>query len=411
MSFGSSKNGGNNFEQKRILGYAPVEPDGSFSVEVPADTIINLQTLDENNIAIETQLTWVWVRPGEKRLCIGCHENRETALPNNDCMAMYKKPHFAAPPEKERYTIDFRRDLMPIISKKCASQSCHGSEDPAGSLDLGGDFELVFHRKGCTGRKLDGAFFNRAYESFLQSPRARVGKLVIPSAARHSPLIWRLYGKKLGHGDSRVPYKGRLTRMPPPPGPPLTDAEKLMFVEWVDIGAQWDNIPGEDNLPGYHEDVSKRLAKIAAAEVKKEIRDPKRAFDVRCTECHNYDYMNKAKPKKKTEAEWRHSIDRMVKKRPTWIHKSELPIITEYVLTHYFVAGPIADPKRAFTVRCTTCHDCRCMDAAKAKKKTKDAWTKSIDRMAKKRPSWIHKSELPLITRYALANYFQAGKK
>jgi len=184
-----------------------------------------------------------------------------------------------------------------------------------------------------------------------------------------------------------------------------------MFVEWVDIGAQWDNIPGEDNLPGYHEDVSKRLAKIAAAEVKKEIRDPKRAFDVRCTECHNYDYMNKAKPKKKTEAEWRHSIDRMVKKRPTWIHKSELPIITEYVLTHYFVAGPIADPKRAFTVRCTTCHDCRCMDAAKAKKKTKDAWTKSIDRMAKKRPSWIHKSELPLITRYALANYFQAGKK
>ena len=337
MSFGSSKNGGNNFEQKRILGYAPVEPDGSFHIEVPADTIINLQTLDENDMAIETQLSWVWARPGERRLCVGCHEGRDTALPNTDCMAMYKKPHFVAPPEKERRTVDFRRDLMPIINKTCATPSCHDSKAAAGGLDLGGDFELVFHRKGCTGRKLDGAFFNRAYEGFLQSPRFRIGKLVIPSAARHSPLIWRLYGRRLGYPDVRVPYKGPLTQMPP--GMPLTDAEKKLFVEWVDIGGQWDNIPGEDKFPGYDADESRRLAKIAAAEVLKEITDPKRAFDIRCTECHNYQYMDRAKNMKKTAAEWRVCIDRMIKKRPTWIHKSEVPLITKYTLDNYFKPG------------------------------------------------------------------------
>ena len=27
--------------------------------------------------------------------------------------------------------------------------------------------------------------------------------------------------------------------------------ERFLFVEWIDIGAQWDNIPGPDSLPGY----------------------------------------------------------------------------------------------------------------------------------------------------------------
>jgi len=334
MSFGSGSNGGNNFEQKRIAGYAPVEPDGSFSIEVPADTILNLQTLDENGMAIETQLTWVWVRPGEKRLCIGCHEDREMALPNLDCAAMYKKPHFVAPPKEKRRTVDFRRDIMPIIAKKCGTSRCHDAKTQAGGLDLRPGFELAFHRKGCRGRKLNVALFNHAYESLLQSPKYRIGKLVIPSAARHSPLIWRLYGKKLGQGDARVPYKGKLTLMPP--GKPLTDAEKKLFVEWVDIGAQWDNIPGEDDLPGYDRDESKRLAKIAAAEVKKPISDPKKAFQIRCTECHDYMYMDMAKRKKTTKKAWLDSIMRMVNKRRGWIHDSEMPLITRYILDNYF---------------------------------------------------------------------------
>ncbi len=340
MSFGSGSNGGNVFEQKKILGYAPVETDGSFHVEVPADTVLNLQTLDENDMAIETQLTWVWVRPGEKRFCVGCHESRETALPNLDCMAMAKAaPHVVAPPPEKRRTVDFRRDIMPIIQTKCATAQCHGAKPPAGGLDFGGGSELVFHRKGCTGRPINAAFFNRAYESLLQGgdgPHRLVGRLVIPSAARHSPLIWRLYGKQLAQGDARVPYKGPLTPMPPPSHPPLTPAEKKLFVEWVDIGAQWDNIPGEDDLPGYDEDQSKALAKAAQELVAKPISDPKAAFETRCTECHDFEYITKAKARKKAESEWLESITRMVAKRPAWFHESEMPLITQYVLDNYF---------------------------------------------------------------------------
>ncbi|NOZ20929.1 MAG: hypothetical protein GXP25_07540 [Planctomycetes bacterium] len=335
MSFGSGSNGGNNFEQKNILGYAPVEPDGSFHIEVPADTVLSLQTLDKNYCAIETQLTWVWVRPGEKRLCIGCHENRETALPNLDCQAMRKPPHFVAPPKEKRRTVDFRRDIMPIIEKRCGIAGCHDAKTQAGGLDLRPGFDLVFHRKGCRGRKINAALFNQAYESLLQAGKYRVGKLVIPSAARHSPLIWRIYGKQLAFADRRCCYKGPMTQMPP--NKPLTEAEKRLFVEWVDIGAQWDNIPAEDDLPGYDADQSRKMAKEAAAMVKKEITDPKKAFEVRCTECHDYEYLNRAKYKKKTEKEWLVSINRMDKKRKGWIHKDEMPIITKYILDHYFI--------------------------------------------------------------------------
>jgi hypothetical protein len=277
------------------------------------------------------------VRPGEKRFCVGCHESRETSLPNLDCMAMRRAaPHVVAPEVKDRRTVDFRRDIMPIIQAKCATAQCHGATPSAGGLDFGGGFELVFHRKGCTGRPFNAALFNRAYEALLEGGpgvNRLVGRLVVPSAARHSPLVWRLYGKQLAYGDARVPYKGPLSQMPP--GQPLTDAEKKLFVEWVDIGAQWDNLPGEDKLPGYDEDQSKALAQAAAEMVTKPISDPKLAFETRCTECHDFECLTKAKASKKSEGDWLETIQRMVAKRRGWIHDSELPTITQYILDDY----------------------------------------------------------------------------
>jgi len=107
-------------------------------------------------------------------------------------------------------------------------------------------------------------------------------------------------------------------------------------VEWVDLGAQWDNIPAEDDLPGYDADQSRALAKAAAEMVKKPIADPELAFRTRCTECHNMRYVIVARSKKKVEADWLETLERMNQKRSGWIHDSEMPSITAYVLEHYF---------------------------------------------------------------------------
>jgi hypothetical protein len=71
------------FEQQQILGYAPVEPDGSFKLVVPADVPLAFSILDAKGRGIQTHLNWIQVRPGERRTCDGCHSPRRGAAINS----------------------------------------------------------------------------------------------------------------------------------------------------------------------------------------------------------------------------------------------------------------------------------------------------------------------------------------
>ena len=75
--------GETDFEQQQILGYAPVEPDGSFKLKVPADTPLALLVIDAKGRAIQTHTNWIQVRPGERRTCDGCHSPRRGAALNS----------------------------------------------------------------------------------------------------------------------------------------------------------------------------------------------------------------------------------------------------------------------------------------------------------------------------------------
>jgi hypothetical protein len=75
--------GETDFEPQQILGYAPVEPDGSFKLRVPADTPLALSILDSQGRSLQTHLNWIQVRPGERRTCDGCHSPRRGAALNS----------------------------------------------------------------------------------------------------------------------------------------------------------------------------------------------------------------------------------------------------------------------------------------------------------------------------------------
>ena len=64
------------------LGTVPLSPDGSFFVEVPADTPIAFQMLDGEGRPQLNEMSWIFVRPGETKSCIGCHESRESTPPS-----------------------------------------------------------------------------------------------------------------------------------------------------------------------------------------------------------------------------------------------------------------------------------------------------------------------------------------
>ena len=61
------------------LGTVPLAPDGSFYVEVPADTAIAFQAVDAEGRSELNEMSWIFVRPGERRGCVGCHAERQAA--------------------------------------------------------------------------------------------------------------------------------------------------------------------------------------------------------------------------------------------------------------------------------------------------------------------------------------------
>jgi hypothetical protein len=75
------------FEMQQILGYAPIEPDGSFKIQVPADTPIGVAVVDRNGRALQTHTNWIQARPGETRTCNGCHSPRRGSALNSTPIA------------------------------------------------------------------------------------------------------------------------------------------------------------------------------------------------------------------------------------------------------------------------------------------------------------------------------------
>jgi len=59
---------------REILGYAPIEPDGSVKVVVPANVAFAISVLDEKGQRTGNRhQNWMQVAPGETVECIGCH--------------------------------------------------------------------------------------------------------------------------------------------------------------------------------------------------------------------------------------------------------------------------------------------------------------------------------------------------
>ncbi len=78
-AFGESSANG----MREIVGYVPVEPDGSAKFKVPADVPIALSVLDEKGRRIsERHNFWMTVRNGETIECIGCHSRTDNTLRN-----------------------------------------------------------------------------------------------------------------------------------------------------------------------------------------------------------------------------------------------------------------------------------------------------------------------------------------
>lgn len=73
-------------------GAVPVDIDGSVYLKIIADTPFQIRTLDKNGNIIAGPCSYIWLRPNERRGCVGCHEDPEIVPQNRIPRAVRKDP-------------------------------------------------------------------------------------------------------------------------------------------------------------------------------------------------------------------------------------------------------------------------------------------------------------------------------
>ena len=114
---------------KRIFGTVPIEADGSAHFAVPANRNLYFEVLDAEQGEIQRMRSVVCLKPNERRTCIGCHESRTQAPPNQLALALSKPPSRPTPPPWGTRTLSYLRDVQPVLNEKCVA--CH-THDRAG---------------------------------------------------------------------------------------------------------------------------------------------------------------------------------------------------------------------------------------------------------------------------------------
>lgn len=218
---------------RRILGEVRIAEDGSFNLEAPANTPLEFQLLDQDGLALRS-CAWVWVRNHFNQGCVGCHEDGELSPENRLVDALNEPSRSVCPPPAKRRSVDFRRDVMPVVEAKCLGCHKEGASPPL----LAGQSAIEAHQVYQVLRSPEEG--SRADEPH--------GKYVHPGRARTSPLVWHL----LGRNTSR-PWDGQWAKRAPKPIPPgeaaaLTDAERKTFVDWIDLGAAFEGAEGDSPI-------------------------------------------------------------------------------------------------------------------------------------------------------------------
>jgi len=133
------------FEGHANLGVARVAGDGSWSAKIPANIPVHLQTIDAFGMSLFNEPVWFSGRPGESRMCGGCHEDRTrttTVTPGQlETFALGATPMFGTTPRALRMKTDpasaaeivgvaWDKQVQPIFDAHCIS--CHdGTPGPA----------------------------------------------------------------------------------------------------------------------------------------------------------------------------------------------------------------------------------------------------------------------------------------
>ena len=125
----SGSHGWPSYVAKGDLGLVRVEADGSANFLAPAGKVLYFEALDENFTELQRMRSVVQLQPGEKRSCIGCHDDRMTAPPpgHDVPLALRGPPKALQPPPWGAGPFAYEKTVQPVWDAKCVR--CHDAKD------------------------------------------------------------------------------------------------------------------------------------------------------------------------------------------------------------------------------------------------------------------------------------------
>lgn len=123
---------------KAAWGLVPVEGDGSAHFYAPSGKTLYFQILDENLNEVQRMRSVVQLQPGERRSCIGCHEDRRHTPPAKTPLAMLREPVHPTPPPWGTEPFAYEKTVQPVLDRHCVR--CHNSQDSQ-KIDLTGTLD------------------------------------------------------------------------------------------------------------------------------------------------------------------------------------------------------------------------------------------------------------------------------
>ncbi|MFA5631088.1 MAG: hypothetical protein WC997_06230 [Porticoccaceae bacterium] len=211
----------------RLLGDVALLADNSFKVSLPCDTPFLMAGLDSRGRVIKRDQVPQSLRPGEKRICQGCHLHSRKGRPYEKSLA------FSAPPvvlAQARKVPNYEEDIRPIFARHCTQ--CHRDDVPL--MDY---------------KKLVWDYFQQAVPpekrvqvSKSENERRRWGlhrpytsKYVNSMFARESLLYWKAANER-SDGRDDATYDNDIDFGADHPTT-ISASELKLLAEWLDSGA------------------------------------------------------------------------------------------------------------------------------------------------------------------------------
>ena len=129
--------GWTSYVAKGVLGTVEIENDGSVDFLAPSGKVLFFELLDEDFNEIQRMRSVVQLQPGERRSCIGCHENRLSVPEGGLTQSSAHGPQTLVAPPWGAGPFWYERVVQPVLNDNCVY--CHSPEsgdDGAKRLNL-----------------------------------------------------------------------------------------------------------------------------------------------------------------------------------------------------------------------------------------------------------------------------------